>query len=228
MTTLRHAARIGLLMAGAAALLGWVLRHTEATFADGLRYIHRAEQIERGAWGDGVLKGIDHPLHPLGIVAAHRVLGGADPASWQRAALALCFASAVLLVVPVYLLALELFDDQTAWLACILVIVNPIIAYIVVNVLEREHLPALVDFRLVGSSPVLERRAVPLAAAGDRIWGAGLPDPSGGDAPTRGDRADPPPAAHAPRDPNQLATLVARLGVPGGGLGAPGRPLHRH
>ena len=70
-TTLQHAARIGLLMAGAAALLGWEIRHTEATFADGLRYIHRAEQIEGGSWTDGVLDGIDHPLHPLGIVAAH-------------------------------------------------------------------------------------------------------------------------------------------------------------
>src|SRR5262245_26514911 len=96
-TTLPHAARIGLLMAGAAALLGWILRHTEANFADGLRYIHRAEQIERGAWGEGVLGGVDHPLHPLGIVAVHRLLGGTGPVAWQRAALGLCFAAAVLL-----------------------------------------------------------------------------------------------------------------------------------
>ncbi len=137
MTTLQHTARMALLMAGAAALLGWELRHTEATFADGLRYLHRAERIERGDWTDGVLKGIDHPLHPLGIVVAHRILGGVGPASWQRAALALCFLCAVLLVIPTYLLALELFGQQAAWLACVLVLLNPIIGYIVVNILSE-------------------------------------------------------------------------------------------
>ncbi len=136
-TTLQHAARIGLLMAGAAALLGWEIRHTEASFADGLRYIHRAEQIDRGSWTEGVFKGIDHPLHPLGIVAAHRVLGGDGPASWERAALALCFACAVLLVIPTYLLARELFSEESAWIACVLVLLNPIISYVVVNILSE-------------------------------------------------------------------------------------------
>ena len=53
MTKLQHAARIGLLMAAAAALLGWELYHTEASFADGLRYIHRAERFESESWGAG-------------------------------------------------------------------------------------------------------------------------------------------------------------------------------
>ncbi|MGP0067791.1 MAG: ArnT family glycosyltransferase [Isosphaeraceae bacterium] len=137
MTTLQHAARIGLLMAGAAALLGWEIRHTEATFADGLRYIHRAEQIQQGSWTEGVFKGIDHPLHPLGIVAARSILGGVGPGSWERAALALCFVCGVLLVIPTYLLALELFGEQAAWLACVLALLNPIIGYVVVNVLSE-------------------------------------------------------------------------------------------
>jgi 4-amino-4-deoxy-L-arabinose transferase-like glycosyltransferase len=134
---LQHAVRVGLLMAVAAALLGWVLRHTEASFADGLRYIHRAEQIQRGTWSDGLVRGIDHPMHPLGIAAAHRLLGGSGPDSWQRAALALGAAAAVLLVIPTYLLALELFGESTAWLACVVVLINPIIGYIVVNVLSE-------------------------------------------------------------------------------------------
>ena len=46
MTKIQHATRMGLLMAVAAALLGWVLRHKETSFADGLRYIHQAEKIE--------------------------------------------------------------------------------------------------------------------------------------------------------------------------------------
>src|SRR5262249_20720282 len=61
---------------------------------------------------------------------------GSDPASWQVAALVLSFTSAVLLVIPIYLLALELFNEKTAWLGCLLVIVNPIIAYIVINILS--------------------------------------------------------------------------------------------
>jgi hypothetical protein len=134
---MQHAARIGQLMAAAAVLLGWAVYHTEASFADGLRYIHRAERLAAGTWKSSVIDGIDHPLHPLGIAVAHGVLGGSGPASWQRAAIALCFASAVLLVIPTYLLALELFGPQAAWLACVLVLVNPIIGYIVVNVLSE-------------------------------------------------------------------------------------------
>ena len=46
MTTAQHATRIGMLMAAATALLGWVVHHSEPTFADGLRYIHQAERVE--------------------------------------------------------------------------------------------------------------------------------------------------------------------------------------
>src|SRR5262249_45618176 len=134
---MQHAGRIGLLMAAAAALLGWELYHTEATFADGLRYIQRAERFERESLRTGLLHGVDHPLHPLGIAAAHRLMGGTGPASWQHAAIGLCFAFAVLLVIPTYLLALELFGPQAAWLACVLVVVTPIIGYVVVNVLSE-------------------------------------------------------------------------------------------
>jgi 4-amino-4-deoxy-L-arabinose transferase-like glycosyltransferase len=154
-STLQHAARIGLLMGGAAALLGWVLRHSEATSHDGLRYIHEAEQIDRGAWRDGLVQGIDHPLQPLGIVAAHRLIGGTGPASWQRAALVLCFASMVLLVIPSYLLARELFDDRTAWLACVLVLVNPIMGSIVVNVLSESTFVLWWTFGLWGAARFL-------------------------------------------------------------------------
>jgi 4-amino-4-deoxy-L-arabinose transferase-like glycosyltransferase len=136
-TKLQHAARVGLLMAGAAALLGWVVRHTETSFADGLRYIHRAQAIQSAGLRGGLIHGIDHPLHPLGIVLAHGTLGGDGPASWQRAALLLCFLSAVLLVIPTYLLTLELFGGRAAWMGSLLVIINPIIGYIVTNVLSE-------------------------------------------------------------------------------------------
>jgi len=151
MTTLQHAARAGLLMGVAAALLGWELRHTETSFADGLRYIHKAEKIESGTWRDALLEGIDHPLHPLEIAAVHHVLGGSGPASWQRADFVLCFTCAIVLVIPIYLLSLELFGDQTAWLACLLAIANPIIGYIVVNVLSESTFLLWWSFGLWGA-----------------------------------------------------------------------------
>jgi hypothetical protein len=163
-----HPVRIGLLIAGAALLLGWVIRHSEASFADGLRYIHRAEQIQAEGLRNRLVSGIDHPLHPLGIAVIHRLLGGTDPASWQLAALLLCFTSAVLLVVPVYLLALELFGEQAAWMACVLVIVNPIVGYVVVNVLSESTFLLWWTFGLWGAVRFLrEGRFVwlPLAIA---------------------------------------------------------------
>jgi hypothetical protein len=133
----QHAVRVGLLMGGAAILLVWVVRHSEASFADGLRYIHRAERIQADDFRGGLISGVDHPLHPLGIAVIHKLLGGTDPGSWQLAASLVSFISAVLLVVPIYLLGLELFGEQAAWLGCLLVIVNPILGYVVVNVLSE-------------------------------------------------------------------------------------------
>ncbi len=134
---MKHIDRIVLLIAGSTLLLGWTITHSEPSSNVGLRYIHQAELMEQGAWRDGVANGIDHPLHPLLIVAAHHLVGGDGPGSWQRAALVLCFTAGVFLVVPVYLLALELFGDRAAWLACLLTIANPIVGYIVLNVLSE-------------------------------------------------------------------------------------------
>ena len=67
----------------------------------------------------------------------HRLLGDAGPISWQRAALWLSFSCTVLLVIPIYMLTLELFGEGAAWLACLLVIINPLSSYIVVNVLSE-------------------------------------------------------------------------------------------
>ena len=134
---LAHAARVGLLLSAAAVLLAWELRRTETSFADGLRYIRQAEQIAAGSWLDGVRSSTDHPLYPLEIAAVHWLSGGAGPASWQQAALWLSFACMVGLVIPTYLLSRELFGDGAAWAACLLVFVNPLTGYIVVNVLSE-------------------------------------------------------------------------------------------
>ena len=125
-----------LLLAITTALLTWGIHHTETSFADGLRYIHQAEKIEAGSWHDIALRGTDHPLHPLALAATHRLLGNVGPISWQRAALWLAFTCTVLLVIPIYMLTLDLYGEGAAWLACLLAIINPLASYIVVNVLS--------------------------------------------------------------------------------------------
>ena len=122
------------LVRGSIVLLGWVVKHTEPSTNVGLRHIAQAEQIERGGWHEGLFQGIDHPLYPLGIAAVHRLFDGEGPASWQRAALLLSFGAAVLLVIPIYLLTLELVGENAAWLAAALVMINPSTGFIVVNV----------------------------------------------------------------------------------------------
>jgi hypothetical protein len=133
----KHFLRILVLMLGSTVILGWAVKHSEPMRNVGLRSIRQAEQSDRGLWRDGLISGIDHPLHPLLIVAAHRFVGGDSPGSWQRAALLLCFASTVLLVIPVYLLALELAGEKPAWLASLLLTVNPVVESSVVNVLAE-------------------------------------------------------------------------------------------
>jgi hypothetical protein len=137
LTLPEHALRIGLVMAAAVALLTWGLRHTEASFTDGLRYVRQAEEIDRGAWLEGTVGSIDHPLHPLAIVAAHRIVGDFGPVSWQRGAVALAFGCIVLLAVPSYLLGRVLFGDQTAWLVSLMVVSHPFSSAIVANALSE-------------------------------------------------------------------------------------------
>jgi Dolichyl-phosphate-mannose-protein mannosyltransferase len=160
----QHLRRVALLMAFAAAQIGWGLCRSEATFADGLRYIHQAEQIESEPWASSLVKGIDHPLHPLGIAALHRVLNSASPDSWHRAALVLCFSFAVLVMIPIYLMTLDLFGEKAAWLACLLMIVNPIVMYIVVNVLSESTFLLFWCFGLWGGVRFLRDGRLPWLA----------------------------------------------------------------
>jgi hypothetical protein len=134
---MKHLYRIVILIVGSAILLGWVIKHSEPSSSVGLRDIHQAEQIDRGAWRAGLSRGIDHPLHPVLIVAAHRLVGGEGPGSWQRAALVLCLSCGVLLVIPIYLLTLEVFGSETAWLGCLVTIANPLTGSVVLNVLSE-------------------------------------------------------------------------------------------
>ena len=137
MTTVGHARRIGLLMLAAAALLGWLIAHTDVFFADGLRYIAQARTIEKGAWAQGLIRSVDHPIYPLAIAAVHRLLGGEDPRSWQTAAQIGAATAGTLLVIPVYLISAELFGGATAWLACFLIYLLPFNGHVLADTLSE-------------------------------------------------------------------------------------------
>lgn len=131
--------RIALLTGATAAFLYWSSHHAEVSFADGLRYIREAQRIDRGDYAGGLLNATDHPVHPLAIAAAHWALkGDAGPYDWQTAAQAVAAAALALAVLPLYLLGRDLFEDETtAFLGTVLVIANPIIPYVGVNVLSE-------------------------------------------------------------------------------------------
>jgi 4-amino-4-deoxy-L-arabinose transferase-like glycosyltransferase len=134
---IQHVVRVGLLMAGAAGLFGWLTYHSDVTFADGLRYIRQAERIDRGSWSEGLIESVDHPLHPLAIASAHRLVGGEGPVSWQRAAQFAAVGAGVLLVIPLYLVTLEIYGSPAAWLGALLMVANPLMGHLVVNTLSE-------------------------------------------------------------------------------------------
>jgi hypothetical protein len=134
----QHAARIVLLMGCAAGLLGTMAGRTAVMFNDGLRYIAQARRIDAGSWKDGLLKSVDHPAYPLGIAVVHRTLGVADtPDGWQKAAQGASVAAGVLWVIPLYLVALELFGGASAWLAVVLSFVVPLTGHVLPDVLSE-------------------------------------------------------------------------------------------
>ena len=137
MTTAQHARRLGSLIVVAAALLSWLIAHTDVFFADGLRYIAQAKTIEHGSWTQGLVRSVDHPIYPMSIAVVHRMLGGNDPHDWQTAAQVAAAISGVLLVIPVYLVSLEVFGPSSAWLACFLIYLLPFNGHVLADTLSE-------------------------------------------------------------------------------------------
>lgn len=130
MSLTSHLRRILGLMTLAVVVLGWLAYHTDIVFADGLRYIRQAQKIEAGDLEGGLLKAIDHPLYPAATAGAKRLVGGEGPVTWQRAAQAASILAALLLVVPLYLLAIELVGPRAAWLGVGFAFVVPVTTHV--------------------------------------------------------------------------------------------------
>jgi 4-amino-4-deoxy-L-arabinose transferase-like glycosyltransferase len=124
-------------MAVAAGFLAWKAARAEILFADGLRYIAQAQRIDRGALVEGLFRSVDHPAYPLAIAGAHRALGGEGPESWQRAAQAAAILSGILLIVPLYLVAAELFGGASAWLAVLLSLGVPLVGDVLADTMSE-------------------------------------------------------------------------------------------
>ena len=149
---------------------------------------------------------IDHPLHPLGLVTAHGLVGGDGPVSWQQAGVALAFGCIVLLVIPLYLLTREAFGDGTAWLGCLLVTANPLFGSILANVLSESSFLLCWTWGLWAAIRFL-RAAILLAATDDHLRSARLSVSSGRASLAAGDGADAEPLATASRHANRLAAM---------------------
>ncbi len=137
MSLQHHLVRIGLLMSAAAVLLIWLASRTEVMFADGLRNVAQAQAIDQGSWSAAVARAVDHPAYPLAIAAVHRLSGGNGPIAWQAAAQAASVLAGVLLVIPLYLFALELYGTSAAWLACLLTFLVPLTGHVLADVLAE-------------------------------------------------------------------------------------------
>jgi hypothetical protein len=125
-------------MGVAAGLLGAMAGNTAVMFNDGLRYIAQARRIDAGAWKDGLLKSVDHPAYPIAIAVVHRTTGAADtPDAWQKAAQGASVVMGTLWVVPLYLVALDLFGGASAWLAVVLALVVPMTGHVLADVLSE-------------------------------------------------------------------------------------------
>jgi hypothetical protein len=124
-------------MLAAALLLGWLAVHTEIFYTDGLRYIAQARTIDKGSLAKGFLHSVDHPAYPLAITAIHRLRGGDGPRDWQMAAQLAAVISGVLLVIPLYLISLELFGASRAWLGCLFVYLVPFNPHVLADALSE-------------------------------------------------------------------------------------------
>ena len=215
----QHLVRITLLMIAALGLLTWLASHTEVMFADGLRYIALAQAIDQGSWREGLAHAVDHPVYSLSVVAAHRVLGGFQPEDWQTAAQAASIVAGVLLIIPLYLFALELHGPAAAWLACVLSFLVPLTGHVLADVLSEGTFLFFWTLGCWAAPAVPEAGTNPLALPHDRNGGTGILDASGGHAAALGSRGDTGGLAHHSLGKTGVAALVPGDRYPGGGTG---------
>jgi len=132
-----HLTRVIALMVAAGGWLAWKSDHASIVFADSLRYINQAKQIDGGDAVHALFHAIDHPAYPLATAATHRMIGGTTPEAWQVAGQTASVVAAVLMVIPMYLVAFEMFGGSVAALAVILSFLVPVTGQVMADALSE-------------------------------------------------------------------------------------------
>ena len=177
-----HLARIVVLMACVGGLLGWTGKNSSILFADGLRYIDQAKRARRWPYLQRTL-----PLdRPPGLFPGDR---RRPPGSRRRrprrlatrCATGLDSGGRALLVIPLYLVALEMFGGSSAWLAVVLSFLVPITGHVMADTLSESLFLLFFTSGSLDLTPVPSPRgSVPLAPADRRVRGPGLLGPARG------------------------------------------------
>ncbi|MDR3634460.1 MAG: glycosyltransferase family 39 protein [Isosphaeraceae bacterium] len=132
----QHGVRVLLLIAFTGALYAGLAVRAEVTSSESLRAIESAQAIRSGDGGHFSARAGNASLHALAILAAHTVVPGSGPERWEGAAQVVSVLAGMLLAVPVYLVAVELFESSTAWLGTALFLASPLMGYVVANLLS--------------------------------------------------------------------------------------------
>jgi hypothetical protein len=118
---MRH---LAILVVVAVALRAWQLTHTEVASRDSISYVRIAWQLEHGPWRQVMSAAPQHPAYPLAVLAMSQLvrhfIPDDLPRAWQISAQLVSALASVLLLVPMFYLGREMFDDRIAFWACLL------------------------------------------------------------------------------------------------------------
>jgi hypothetical protein len=102
----------------------WQITHTEVASRDSISYVRIAWQLEHDPWQQVMSSSPQHPAFPLAVLAmskpVRRFIPDDLPRAWQISAQLVSALASVLLLVPMFYLGREMFDDRVAFWACLL------------------------------------------------------------------------------------------------------------
>jgi len=108
----------------ATSIRGWLLCHTEVTSRDSIGFERFAWELEHKKWKQALRSNVHHPLYPLTVLAmsvpVRQFVGGSDLEVMQLSAQLASGLAGILLVIPMFFLGKELFDQRVGfWSAAI-------------------------------------------------------------------------------------------------------------
>jgi hypothetical protein len=109
----------------------WLFRANVAPAADTVAFMRMARRLGAEPFADVVRAEAQHPLYPLSVAIVQRGVRAVRPADseldrWWAAARLAANLAAVLLVIPLYGLARDLFDGDAAWWATVCFVLLPV------------------------------------------------------------------------------------------------------